>query len=76
MGGENLIQLLQVHEDIYAATFRQFVEKVKQLIIVQEEQIDKLVRQNCDLEARILGFVEDNTAFQCIVMSVIDSVFK
>ena len=42
LGRRNVIQHLQVHEDNYAATFRQFVEKVEQLIIVvQEEQIDK-----------------------------------
>ena len=51
------------------------MEKVAQLIIVQKEQIDKHVRQKCDLEARILG-LEDNAAFQCIVMSIIVSVFK
>ena len=42
------------------------MEKVEQLIIVQKEQIDKHVRQNCDLEARILGLDEDNAALQCI----------
>ena len=52
------------------------MERVEQLVIVQEEQIDKLARQNCDLEARILGLDEDNAAFQCMVMSVLDSVFK
>ena len=39
-----------------------------QLIIVQEEQIDTLLRQKCDLEARILG-LEENAALHCIVMS-------
>ena len=73
---EKSFQHLQVHEDNYAATLRQFVEKVEQLIIVQEEQIDKLVRQKCDLEARILGLNEDDAALQCIMMSVIESVFK
>ena len=67
---------MQNHEDNFLATFRQFVEKVGQLIIVQEEQIGKLARQKCDLEARIFGLDEDNAALQCIVMSVIDSVFK
>ena len=38
--------------------------------------MDKLVRQKCDLEARILGLNEDNYALQCTVMPVIDSVFK
>ena len=73
--GRNLTQHLQIHEDNNAATFRQFVEKNEQLIIVQKEQIDKHVWQKCDLEARILG-LEDNAAFQCIVMSIIVSVFK
>ena len=72
---EKSIQHLQIHEDNYAATFRQFVERVEQLIVVQEGQIDKHVRQKCDLEARILG-LEDNAALQYIVMPVIDSVFK
>ena len=72
----NVIKHLQVHEDNYAATLRQFVEKVEQLIVVQKKQIDKLARQKCDLEARILGLNEVNAALQCIVMSVIDSVFK
>ena len=67
---------MQNHEDNFLATFRQFVEKVGQLIIVQEEQIGKLARQKCDLEARIFCLDEDNAALQCIVMSVIDSVFK
>ena len=52
------------------------MEKVEQLIIVQEEQIDKLARQNCDLEARMLSLKEENAALQCMVMSVFDSVFK
>ena len=52
------------------------MEKVEQLIFVQEEQIDKLASHNCDLEIRILGLDEDNAVLQCIVMSVIDSVFK
>ena len=56
----NLMHHLQVHVDNYATTFRQFVETVEQ---VQEEQIDKLARQNCDLEARILCLDEDNAAF-------------
>ena len=52
------------------------MERVEQLIVVQEGQIDKLARQNCDLEARILGLNEDNAALQCMVMSIIGSVFK
>ena len=48
LGRRNVIQHLQVHEDNYAATFRQFVEKVEQLlIVVQEGQIDKLASHNC-----------------------------
>ena len=77
LGRRNVIQHLQVHVDNYAATFRQFVEKVEQLIIVvQEEQNNKLASHNCDLEARILGLNEDNAALQCVVMSIIGSVFK
>ena len=38
------------------------MEKVEQLIIFQEEQIDKLASHNCDLEARILGLNEDDAA--------------
>ena len=75
LGRRNVIQHLQNHEDNFLATFRQFLEKVGQLIIVQEEQIGKLARQKYDLEARILG-LEDNAAIQCIVMSVIDSVLS
>ena len=52
------------------------MERVELLNVVQEGQIDKLASHNCDLEARILGLDEDNAAFQCIVMFVIDSVFK
>ena len=73
---EKSIQHLQIHEDNYAATFRQFVERVEHLIVVQEGQIDKLASHNCDLEARILGLNEDNAALQCMVMSIIGSVFK
>ena len=39
LGRRNLIQHLQIHEDDYAATLRQFVERVERRIIVQEEQI-------------------------------------
>ena len=42
----NLIQHFQVQEDNYAATFKQFVEKVELLSKEQEEQIDKLLRQS------------------------------
>ena len=38
LGRRNVIQHLQVQEDNYAATFIQFVEKVEQLIIVQENK--------------------------------------
>ena len=60
----NLIQHLQIQEDNYLATFRQFVEKIEQLIKQQEEQIDTLLRQKCDLEARILGIDEEGAVLQ------------
>ena len=60
----NLIQHLQIQEDNYLATFRQFVEKIEQLIKQQEEQIDTHLRQKCDLEARILGIDEEGAVLQ------------
>ena len=60
----NLIQHFQVQEDNYATTFKQFVEKVELLLKEQEEQIDKLLRQKCDLEARILGLDEEAPVLQ------------
>ena len=57
---------MQNHEDNFLATFRQFVEKVGQLIIVQEEQIGKLARQKCDLEARIFGLDEDKLHYSAL----------
>ena len=52
------------------------MERVEQLNVVQEGQIDKLASHNCYLEARSLYLNDNNTAFQCIVMSIIVSVFK
>ena len=60
----NLIQHFQIQEDNYAATFKQFVEEVELLLKEQEEQIDKLLRQRCDLEDRILGLDEEAPVLQ------------
>lgn len=60
----NLIKHFQIQEDNYSATFKLYVEKVNLLIKEQEDQIDKLLRQKCDLEAKILGESEEAAVLQ------------
>lgn len=60
----NLIKHFQIQEDNYSATFKLYVEKVNLLIKEQEDQIDKLLREKCLLEAKILGESEEAAVLQ------------
>lgn len=60
----NLIRHFKIQEDNYAATFKEYTEKIELLIKQQEDKIEELLKGKCRLEAKILGETEDSPVLQ------------
>ena len=51
----NLLKHLQIQEENYSVTLKNYENKLDQLLKQKDEEIDKLLREKCCLEATILG---------------------
>ena len=52
---KNLLKHLQIQEENYSVTLKNYENKLDQLLKQKNEEIDKLLREKCRLEATTLG---------------------
>ena len=57
----NLLKHFQIQEENYAFTFKNYENKVDLLLKQKEEQVEKICKEKCLLEGKLVSYVERTT---------------